>query len=533
MIYRLYVGAKGELNDLVMKKKILAMKMINNYIKKNLTILNSKIMNFYQLTKNRWLFIICSFSRSLILFFLFLTFSFLALISCKQTDEDRIKPWEDNPYYWQYKGEPILLLGGSDDDNLFQWEEDALKEHLDILTLAGGNYIRNTMSSRDSGNVEPFIKLENGLYDLNRWNDVYWERFRNLLNLSLERDIIVQIELWDMHDWFNKRWDEQAFNPINNINYSDIESGLPVRIEFGPLYGQANEHPFFQSHISEKRMDIVLSYQENFIKKIIETSINYPNVLYCINNESAIDTSWSYYWLGFTREISAKIKKMIYIGDMLMIPSSHIITDKKFDFADISQTASNLYRPRESNVGEGHMETVIKEVDRIISNPAPLNSVKQYGGDIIPWSRGANEGVERCWRSIFGGQAGVRFHRPPAGQGLNEIAQANIKSLRIITDHFDLKNILSHQKLSHLFLRRNLNDAYLMGNEGKVLAVFFTNAGNDVELDISSLGGKVSVKWINTKKAEWESEEYHKGNQIQLIKPDRGQWVALVASVNN
>jgi len=35
---------------------------------------------------------------------------------------DRIQPHVKNPYFWQYAGRPVLLLGGSDDDNLFQWD---------------------------------------------------------------------------------------------------------------------------------------------------------------------------------------------------------------------------------------------------------------------------------------------------------------------------------------------------------------------------------------------------------------------------
>ncbi|RPJ83032.1 MAG: hypothetical protein EHM18_14965 [Acidobacteria bacterium] len=33
---------------------------------------------------------------------------------------DHIRPYEANPRYWQYEGRPVLLLGGSKDDNLFQ-----------------------------------------------------------------------------------------------------------------------------------------------------------------------------------------------------------------------------------------------------------------------------------------------------------------------------------------------------------------------------------------------------------------------------
>ena len=66
----------------------------------------------------------------------------------------RIRPWPGNPCYWEYRGEPGLLLGGSVEDNLFQVE--SVREQLDLLADCGGNYVRCTMSSRDEGNVWSF-----------------------------------------------------------------------------------------------------------------------------------------------------------------------------------------------------------------------------------------------------------------------------------------------------------------------------------------------------------------------------------------
>ena len=60
--------------------------------------------------------------------------------------DGRIRPFASNPFYWQYRGEPVFLVGGSDDHNLYQWEEPKLREHLDLLVAAGGNWLRNTMS---------------------------------------------------------------------------------------------------------------------------------------------------------------------------------------------------------------------------------------------------------------------------------------------------------------------------------------------------------------------------------------------------
>ena len=43
------------------------------------------------------------------------------MFSSAITAEPALQPWKENPWYWSYCGEPVLLLGGSDDDNLFQW----------------------------------------------------------------------------------------------------------------------------------------------------------------------------------------------------------------------------------------------------------------------------------------------------------------------------------------------------------------------------------------------------------------------------
>ena len=80
--------------------------------------------------------------------------------------ESWIKPWKENPRYWQYKEQPVLLLGGTCDDNLFQ--NANLESHLDSLQVIGGNYIRNTMSDRDTGDERAYAKTSDGEYDLNK-----------------------------------------------------------------------------------------------------------------------------------------------------------------------------------------------------------------------------------------------------------------------------------------------------------------------------------------------------------------------------
>ena len=115
---------------------------------------------------------------------------------------DGIKIYSEDPYYWEFKGKPTLLLGGSVDDNLFQINN--LNEHLDLLSSVGGNYVRNVMSSRDEGDVWPFSQQEDGMYDLDKWNDEYWKRFDTFLKETARRDIVVQIEVWATFDFYRE-----------------------------------------------------------------------------------------------------------------------------------------------------------------------------------------------------------------------------------------------------------------------------------------------------------------------------------------
>ncbi len=153
---------------------------------------------------------------------------------------NRIQPWSTNPWYWQFKGQPVLLIGGSKDDNLFQIPD--LKEHLDTIHATGGNYIRNTMSDRNDKGFEvyPFLRLPDGRYDLERWNGEYWGRFENMLRWTAERDIIVQIEIWDRFDYSTRNWGPHPYNPKNNINYTYEQSGFA---EHYPDHPGQNKQP--------------------------------------------------------------------------------------------------------------------------------------------------------------------------------------------------------------------------------------------------------------------------------------------------
>jgi len=108
---------------------------------------------------------------------------------CRVSSKDRIRPWDRNKYFWTYKEEPVLLIGGSDEDNLFN-HPSLMERNLRVLTKCGGNYTRCTLSCRDLGDLWPFTKIDEK-YDLNRFSPEFWRRLRACLRKAYEHDIIA------------------------------------------------------------------------------------------------------------------------------------------------------------------------------------------------------------------------------------------------------------------------------------------------------------------------------------------------------
>ncbi len=460
-----------------------------------------------------------------------------------QQEEPVLRPYDANPWYWQYKGEPILLLGGSWQENLFN-QPIHLEEHLDVLVEAGGNYLRNAMISRRKGNVWPFAKTGEGTYDLDQWNDEYWDRLDRFLKMTYERDIIVQIEVWDRWDYFGDRggqggWAYQPYNPINNINYTAEESGLPEEITYNP--GRSpTDHSFFQTVPAMRDLSIARSYQEKFVDKLLSVSLQYPHVLYCISNETSERYPWSDYWATYIHDRAAEAGRTVFVTEMRREDDPEAPTFNRirsmpevYNFLDISQTTA--YN------GQEHWDMIQLARSLIADNPRPIVQVKIYGGggqSGMRWAGTAEEASQRLWRIAFGGSAGGRFHRPypiasaedrflayGAGLGLSALAQAQIRSIRTITDEMEFFRC---EPRNDLLSNRQDGEAFCIAEPGAQYAVYFPRHG-EVTLDLSGANHEFEVRWLDVSKSEWaNSSVVSGGGAIDLKTPGDEAWAVLI-----
>ncbi len=422
-----------------------------------------------------------------------------------------------NPRYWQYGGEPVLLLGGSVEDNLFQVPD--LAEHLDTLSAAGGNYVRCTMSSRDEGDVWPFARAGD-LYDLDRWDEEYWRRFATFLEETAKRDVIVQVEVWATFDYYRDNWARNPFNPACNVNYSARESGLPEVVESHPIK-TAND--FFRSVPEALDLGIVASFQRHFVNRMLHYTLQFGHLLYCMDNETSVGPEWGAYWSRHIREAAEQAGRFVHVTEMWdpwdLDPPMHRATwehPETYTFVDVSQNNHES--------GQVHYDNAQKMRARVADPVRPMNSVKIYGADGGRFGT-TRDGVERFWRNIFGGLASARFHRPDSGIGLSDLAQRMIRAAREVTGAFD---IFRCQPRPGLLADREENEAYCMAEMGWQCAVYFPEGGS-VALDLAGAEGKLSLRWYDIDGAEWSGpESVVGGGVISLVCPADGQWAAVI-----
>lgn len=412
----------------------------------------------------------------------------------------------------------MLLLGASNNDNLFQ-DKDCL-EQLDLLATVGGNYIRNTMSDRDSGNLKAFAMNADGMYDLSKWNEDYWSKFEAMLKRASKHGIIVQIEIWDRFDHtdsypYNKAgelrdlWQEDPYNPKNNINYTEDETNFAERYDEHP---GTNKHSFFHSVPALQNCLPVLKYQQAFVLKLLSISLKYDNVLYCMDNETNEAEAWSTYWAKFIKDHSGGKKVPVtemwdhwnVSSDMHKRTIDH---PELYDFVDLSQNSHNT--------GHKNWITVHNVLEDIRKKPRPVNSTKIYGRDGGKWNdRGINtsHAIHTMCRNIMGGFASSRFHRPYEGLGLSDPALICILTIREIEKFVKIWELDMISDLTP----ENGKEAYLRGRDGEAYLLYLPEGGK-AELKLGSNGGAYTLRWIDTADARWRNESTVQGaSSIEL-----------------
>jgi hypothetical protein len=424
-----------------------------------------------------------------------------------------------NRYYWQFRGAPVLLLGGSPraegvaDIGVFHLPN--LVEHLEALVGVGGNWMRCLMSGQETSGRWPFARVGER-YDLDQWNEEYWERFELFLRETAARGIVTDCELWATWDYYRDPWQLNPFNPANNVNYSAETTGIPTAVSSEPAKA---ENTFFWTVPEEHDLKEVLHYQQRFVDRVLSHTLRYDHVLYCMDNETMVTPKWGEYWARHVRKRAAEADKTVYITEMrdprdMRDPEHLHVIDRPdlFDYIEIAQ--NNLQS------GRAHYDGIQYVRNRVAPVPRPLSNVKIYGNTYFGT---AQDGMARFWRNIIGGTASARFHEKHLA--FSERAQQMIRSARAVTAAFDICACEPRQDLLHA---DGDDTAYCLAQPGVEYAVYFTDGGA-AELDAAGCAGGVNIRWYDVDNGGWVGAAQACGGRVvRLQAPAPGQWTALV-----
>jgi hypothetical protein len=126
-------------------------------------------------------------------------------------------------------------------------------------------------------------------FDLTKFNQAYFDRLRQRVQLAGARGIYVSVMLFDGYHMVNDRRSDDGYplTGANNINGVDTGTGNFSQI---------------MSLISAN----ALTVEENYVRKVIDTVNDLPNVLYEIANEPASQSgSWQVHFIDFVHSYEA------------------------------------------------------------------------------------------------------------------------------------------------------------------------------------------------------------------------------------
>jgi hypothetical protein len=434
---------------------------------------------------------------------------------------DRIQPWSENPRFWQYKGDPVLLIGGSDEDNLFN-NPQLMRKNLKRLQEIGGNYIRLTLSCRDEGDEWPFRK-EGELYNLDKLNPKFFNRLENCLKMAWEMDIIVQIELWATFDFYMDYWPANAWNPLNNKSLTTENTRLKTAWADHPA---RNVQPFFYAPPMLHNDKLVLKYQRKFINRVMSIALKYPNVLYCGDNETNTTYAWTTFWMHYIKRLADKAGKKIETTQMFdgHYEDIEYIMSKPEMFTFVE--CNKLFAPQKwSTQGEAQWHKTLEIMDSMGEQSRPMTIVKLRGTSNNMPGDETIESVKKYWRGLLAGYSALRFHRP-VSLGLSKPAQASILAIRKLENNVKFWDL---QPRLNLLKNREEDEAYLRADPGFAYVMYYTDGGA-VGLDLSKYSGSnFALRWVDIATGQWAgSENIAGGSVVGIAAPDAGGWAAVI-----
>jgi hypothetical protein len=226
----------------------------------------------------------------------------------------------ENPHYFLWRGEPTVIITSGEHYGAVLNLDFDYRKYLDTLAADGmnntrvfsGAYVepdgafniaRNTLAPLAGRFICPWARggepgYANGgnRFDLQRWDEAYFERLRDFARYAGEKGVVVEFTLFcPMYE--EKQWDLSPMNAENNVN------GLGA-------VGRDDVHTLDKN-------GGLLAVQEALVRKVVTELNGFDNVMFEICNEP--------YFGGVTMEWQHRVADVITETER-DLPKKHLVT---------------------------------------------------------------------------------------------------------------------------------------------------------------------------------------------------------------
>lgn len=333
------------------------------------------------------------------------------IISCSKqssvnlADKDRIQPYAKNPRYWQYKGDPVLLLGITYED----WLQIPDPEpRLAALKNAGGNFVECFLFPADKNKINPFIVHDrSGLFS-GQMNTLFWDRLQSFLLKTAKMDIVVQLHI------------------------------LP------------GKQSVTENDISDE------NWIYNYADTLLSRTLLFGHILYDINPGSSVPCEQSVHWIDVMKTRASERHAHIVVS---VEPRDRYNNISASDSGETKSLLSFFTHPKYNSLsGQAYWDAFQKLRDQTSENPIPIISSGSKGPDKFA----------RFWQNILGGMAAVLYEENPDSI-FGSTALASLKSARMLQEKLDIFNSspekmdqLSRRKPDEAYMTCILNKQYAL-----------------------------------------------------------------------
>ncbi len=193
----------------------------------------------------------------------------------------------ENPHYFLFRGKPTILITSAEhygavvnlDFDYIKYLDELKSNGLNYTRIFSGAYIEvpgdfgiadNTLAPNPGRficpwqrSTEPGYAGGGNKFDLAKWDENYFRRFKNFVSEAGKRGIVVEVTLFSSF-YRDEGWNVSPLNEINNINKISITVRNSVlTLNNGKL----------------------LRYQEAMVRKIVSELQEFDNVFFEIQNE--------------------------------------------------------------------------------------------------------------------------------------------------------------------------------------------------------------------------------------------------------